>query len=311
MPKSVDPDGREALQHLLRLRLSFGLLRRNYEELSAAVGHLTSPLVAHDMIGLDDRWHRREAMGEVLYLLHNYVAAAKSLVDHSRRVYRKLYEPTGLLPSYQSEITERFATDPLSQFIENLREMAQHYRLPTVRLSHLFENLPAGGQMTHRLELVRSDLREYREWSPPAKEFLAEADENIDLLDVVTRHYAHVTAFHEWFREQQQSVHGIRPALYERMTMHGVQSPEQGIIEEVGRRVAALSSRPRDSLTFQELHEALMPALTIWDSHRLKLCQHDAEVWLGFALIAIERRFTLPHELRQTLQMLVNVDQKA
>src|SRR5712671_7127771 len=109
MAKSVDPSGSDAMQHVLRLRLSLGLLRRNYEELSAAIGHLTSPMVAHEMIALDDGWHRQEAMGEVLYLLHNYVAAAKSLVDQSRRVYRKLYEPTGLLPSYQQEIAERFA----------------------------------------------------------------------------------------------------------------------------------------------------------------------------------------------------------
>jgi hypothetical protein len=244
-------------------------------------------------------------MGEVLYLLHNYVAAVKSLVDHTRRIYRKLYEPTGLLPSYQDEIAERFANDPLSQFIENLREMAQHYRLPSIRFSHSFENLPTRGRMTNRLQLVRADLLEYKEWSPPAKQFLAEASDEVDLLNVVTRHYEHVIAFHMWFREQQAKLHGQGPAIYERLTVHGVQSPEPQIIAELGRRVTALSLRPSDRLTFQELHEAVVPALSIWDSRRLELCQHDAAIWLDFALAAIGRRFAIPDELRRTLRKLV------
>jgi len=260
------------------------------------------------MIGLDDRWHRQEAMGEVLYLLYNYVAAVKSLVCHTRRIYRKLYKPTGLMPSYQEEIIERFANDPLSQFIEDLRDMSQHYRLPSIRFSHLFENLPTGGRMTHRLLLLRGDLREYKEWSPPAKKFLAEAGDEIDLLDVVTRHYEHVIAFHTWFREQQAKVHGQGPAIYERITIHGVQSPEPQIMAEVGRRVTALSLRPRDSLTFRELHEALVPALSIWDSRRLELCQNDAAIWLEFALAVIGRRFAIPDDLRRSLRMLVTPD---
>jgi hypothetical protein len=300
-----DPGRGDPAQQLLRLRLSVDLLRRNYEELTVAVRYLTSPLVAHEMIGLEDRWHRQQAMGEVLQLLHNYVAAVKSLVDHTRRTYGKLYQPTGVLPSYQKEIDERFAKDPLSQFIENLREMSQHVRLPSIQFSHHFENLPTGGRMTHRLQLSRSDLLEYKQWSRPAKKFLADSGDKIDLLDIVTRHYAHVIAFHEWFREQQTTVHGAGPAIYERLTMHGLESPEPAIMEEVSRRVAALTSRPRDELAFQDLHEALLPALTVWDSRRLELCQHDAETWMEFAISAIGRRFDLGENLRKTLWGLV------
>ncbi len=87
--------------------------------------------------------------------------------------------------------------------------------------------------------------------------------------------------------------------------MHGVQSPEREIMAEVGRRVTALTTRPRDSLTFQDVHEALVPALTIWDSRRLELCQHDAAIWLEFALAAMGRRFAISDDLRRTLRRLL------
>lgn len=305
MTTSVNPATWDVERRILRLRLSLDLLRRNYEELLVAVRHLTSPRVAHDMIGLDDRWHRQEAMGEVLCLLHNYVASVKSLVDHTRRIYQKWYEPTGLLPSYQQEIDTRFATDPLSQFVEDLREMSQHFRLPSIRFSHFFENLPSGGRMTHRLLLTRSDLEEYRRWSLPARHFLANAGSDIDLLDLVTRHYEHVVAFHAWFRQQQDILHGIRPAVYERVTRRGLHFPEADVLAELDRRVALLTARPRESLTFPDLHESLLPGLTIWESRRLGLCEHDPGLWIDFAIGCIKRRFALSAQTEGALRALV------
>jgi hypothetical protein len=305
----VDPENKdtiEAAEIINQLRFSVGLLQRNYVELVVAIRHISSPLVAFEMVGRDDQWHRKEAMAEVIYLLHNYIASAKSLIDHTRRVYRKLYDSAESIPDYQSEVNSRFVHDPLSQFVENLREMAQHYRLPRVSLNRSFSGGPSGIVMTTRLELKTQDLWEYKDWSPPAQEFLHTAGNTIDVLDLVERYHVHVAAFHTWFSQQQIRIHGQAPVVRDQANRFGLYFHAEKVMEEVARRVDALSAKPPAQITYEELHNALMPALTVWDSQRLRLCEHNVQHWISYALEVIQRRFTIPETTRQALLKLAS-----
>ena len=295
----------EAVKNVQRLGFSFGLLQRNHAELTLAIRYLTANKVAYEMIGIDDRWHRQEGMREVIALLHNYVASAKSLVDHSRRISRKKYQPKTLRDEYGRQIQERFVADPLVQFVHDLRGMALHVRLPTVHMSTSFQNVEGTTEMAVRLRLVKADLEEWRGWGPHSKTFLANAPRKIDLLETVEGYDSRVTAFYMWFRAEQDKVHGIWPTLRERLTTHGVVSPEAEIVGEVRRRVTDLIERSEKPLTFADLHLALLPALTIWDSRRLMLCEYDGTAWLDYALAAIGQRFDLPEEVSKDLRGLV------
>jgi hypothetical protein len=296
----------EAPRVINQLRFSVGLLQRNYVELVVAIRHISSPPVAFEMVGRDDQWHRKEAMAEVLYLLHNYVASAKSLIDHTRRVHRKLSGSAELISAYQSEVNLRFVDDPLSQFIENLREMAQHYRLPRISLTRSFSSGPSGATMTTRLQLKTDDLREYKEWSAPARKYLDAGGNTIDVLDLVERYHVHVAAFHTWFSQQQIRIYGVTPILLDQANRFGVHFQPEETMDEVARRVDALSAKPRAQITYEELHNALMPALTIWDSQRLRLCEHDIRHWVPYALEVIDRRFTIPKTTRDALLKLAS-----
>lgn len=291
----------EAAKNVHRLGFSFAVLQRNHIELTLAIRYLTSRKVAHEMIGVDDRWHRQEGMGEVLSLLHNYVASAKSLVEHSRRIHGKAYQPKELREECGRQIQARFVSDPLIQFVHDLRNMALHYRLPTLRMTTSIQS----GEMAVRLQLVRADLEEWKEWTAHSKVFLGNAAEKIDLLETVDGYHSRVTAYYRWFRAEQDKAHGIWPALRERLTTHGVVSPENEIVEEIRRRVADLTERSEKSLTFTDLHLALLPALTIWDSRRLMLCEYDAASWLAHALAAIAERFAFPEEISKDLRALI------
>jgi hypothetical protein len=303
----VDSEGTDqAAQVINQLRFSVSLLQRNYVELVVAIRHISSSRVAFEMAGVDDQWHRKEAMAEVLHLLHNYVASAKSLIDHTRRAYRKLYVTDALIPDYQSEVNARFANDPLSQFVENLREMAQHYRLPRISLTRSFGGGPSGSAMTTRLQLKTEDLREYREWSAPAQEFLRTAGATIDVLDLVESYHAHVAAFHTWFSQHQVRIHGLAPVMLDQAIRFGIYFNPEKIMQEVARRVDALSSKPAGQITYEELHNALLPALTIWDSQRLRLCEHDLAHWIQYALEVIQRRFTVPTDTLEALLKLAS-----
>jgi hypothetical protein len=244
-------------------------------------------------------------MSEVIYLLHNFVAAAQSLVDHSRVVYGHLYGPANLMPAYQHEITARFVEDPLTQFVLGLRQMAQHYRLPTISLVQSFTRASSGGKLEVSLRLRVEDLRQFSGWKSAAKQFLDAAGEAVDLRETAARYHDQVMSFYEWFRQQQKTIHGLGPAIHSHLLRFGLKFPEAAIVEQLRQSIVALSGIPRDKLTFEQMFDALSPGLTELDQRTLLLCQHDVHVWVAEAISALTSRFPQAEELRPSLLALI------
>ena len=97
----------ETLRRVQQFRFSLDLFERNFEELDLFLAHLAAPLVSAELGAVDQRWRQHEAMKEVAFLLHDFVAAALSLIDHSRVFHREMYEPRDLIPEYQLEVHAR------------------------------------------------------------------------------------------------------------------------------------------------------------------------------------------------------------
>ena len=57
-------------------------------------------------------------LGEVTRKLHNFIASAKTYIDHTRAVIRDWYAGTDFLKEYNKEIEHRFVGNPLTGFIE-------------------------------------------------------------------------------------------------------------------------------------------------------------------------------------------------
>src|SRR5262249_2764892 len=136
-------------------------------------------------------------------LLHNFVASALTVVDHTRVMYRELYSEANIFPEYQLEVDRRFVKDPLIQFVQKLRHLAQHVRLPDV--SYI-----VSGDMSdfgRRLLLRKSDLLEFSGWNAPAQKFLDSAPDEIDLADVVQKYQEKIRTFYKWMVTRQQEIH--------------------------------------------------------------------------------------------------------
>jgi len=63
-------------------------------------------------------------LGESVRLTHNYVAAAMTLVAHTRNVERELFDSVGGLSGCQDRIDRELSSDPLVQFLKRLRVCA-------------------------------------------------------------------------------------------------------------------------------------------------------------------------------------------
>ena len=298
----------DVVRRALQFDFSLSLFRRNHDELRLFLACLAAPRNGYSMLGVENRWLVHEAMLEVTCLLHNFVAAAKSLVDHSRVVYRDLYEPRGAIPEYQAEVDRRFKHDPLSKFIAGLREMSQHQRLPNVTTEFHFENQAPGGGTAFetRLQLKVADLLRYSGWTTPARHYLESADKTIDIAAVTRDYWDHVVAFYDWFRQQQRAVHGDAADEYARSAMHGLYDTNAKVFGEIFANVVKLEQRDSSTpLKYTDLSDALAPALTIVDGRALHLCMHDPHHWIDVALAAISRRFTVPDELAPRLRALI------
>jgi len=178
---------------------------RNYSELRKLLefySDLEKSLQLWDRKNRDkqDAFHN-----EVTRLLHNFVASAKSLVDHTRTIYRSLYRSSGQFPEYQKKIDSSFTHNAVAQFVESLRNYCLHYRTPPVFSEMRYEKTPP--LHVSRIKLDVDALKEFSEWKRESREYLAQQTSDIDLLDIIDEYHRLVIEFHDWFVKRQKEIH--------------------------------------------------------------------------------------------------------
>jgi len=119
----------KTLERIRNLGTSIRLLERNAEETLELLRFLTEDPKSWSLSDVRNRVLLDSFFEEMLRRLHNFVVAALTLVDHSRNLNKELYAQRGLFPEYQAEVERRFVNDPLVQFVQKLRHLAQHRRL--------------------------------------------------------------------------------------------------------------------------------------------------------------------------------------
>ena len=247
-------------------------------------------------------------MSEITRLFHNFVAAALSLIDHTRVLYRHLYEPNNQFPEYQRRIDVHFVEDPLTQFVVKLRQMTQHYRLPSIQNHTSMSNINRDGlvgEMSIEMRLTTDGLRQYDGWNTPANRFLESSGEHIDLRSIITDYYAHINEFYEWFDQRQREIHGIGPDLFRHLSMHGVSTGPRKEVAALAQGITALEQKAPDKRMFADLRDVFAPVLSIVDARRLMLCTYDANLWIEVALSAALSRFTIPEDLQSRIRALI------
>ncbi|SES79893.1 hypothetical protein SAMN05421676_101481 [Salinibacillus kushneri] len=142
---------------------------------------------------------------EITRLLHNFLAAAKTLVDHTRVFYNEEYKGTEFEKDYNSKIKGNFIDIPISKFVQDLRNYILHKTLPIAGATLSF-NMGAG--ISHSITLDAKSLKEWDKWTSKSKEYLESIPEDrIILKDVVDGYANQVTEFYSWFGDKQKEIH--------------------------------------------------------------------------------------------------------
>ena len=193
---------------LLRIRSldsSLYVFEKNYQDLRTL---LTLHSDVKEAIRLRKAGKKPEMRGflyEITRLLQNFVASVKSLIDHTRIIYREIYKGGEEFPNYQAEVDRRFTKNPLAQFVEDLRDYCLHYESPPLySLLHYSQTPPV---FESGVKLNTGVLKKYSNWSPAAKQYIADQGDSIDLLKVVDEYHASVTDFYRWVKSRQKEIH--------------------------------------------------------------------------------------------------------
>ncbi len=204
--------GKRILQELRGLDLSVFTLVNNYNDFKRLIGFLTTDPRANHLLAVRNRDQLDETFMHIARLLHNFVAAVKSLVDHTNTLHKKLnvgpnklnIEPKPFL-EYKARISTEFAQDALSQFVQRLRNYCQHYRLPVVGLK--ISIVPSASLESKAIHLSKTGLLESSDmWTDLAKQFLSQQPEEIDILRIVTDYCNKVNAFQDWFQQREREI---------------------------------------------------------------------------------------------------------
>jgi hypothetical protein len=159
--------------------------------------------------GLRNRRKLETVINETLRLLHNYLASAKSLVDQTRVVIRTWYKETEFLKEYEAQIISRFGNNPMTGFIEDLRNFNLHYSIPVTNATFSIQIDKETGLDTfnHSFVLVKSSLLEWSGWTEKGKTFLSASNDEIEIGSLVDGYYEQILDFHSWLVNKLQEIH--------------------------------------------------------------------------------------------------------
>jgi len=201
--KLMSLDGWQTGRKIERLEISIFIFRGNLEDIMKRIEFFKSPssLILQDVRNRDEL---HQFFKEITRLLHNYLASAMTLVDHTRILVRELYDGENFSQfkdEYDSKKMICFAENPLHQFIQGLRNYIIHKELPVIG-SILNLN-----EIKSDLIIDISELRNNFEWNKFAKEFMDSKNDDEKLESIVLDYFKLVLDFHDWFYARQLEVH--------------------------------------------------------------------------------------------------------
>jgi hypothetical protein len=198
-----ESEGERVSCKIEELHATFFIFSANREQLLTAIRAFEHPTNMSTLWSVENRPALRHFHKEIARLLHNYLASAATLIDHTRIFVRDLYQGQPFYEEYQEKRDDTFKTSQLAGFIMGLRNWMLHKGLaPTVaRLS---------GTTTSPLSTIvlsHEELKTWGKWDTRAKAYLATLNSDPELHTVVLSYGSLVESFYEWLENRVQDIH--------------------------------------------------------------------------------------------------------
>jgi hypothetical protein len=183
----------------------------NAQELTSIINRVRDPYEGLRLWNVGNREAQAQVHREVNRLVHNFVAAAHTLVEHTRVFMREHYATTPMQQVYLKKIKDDFTNLPLARFVQDLRNYILHRGLPASDYYFYADQDPdepeEGQTFTMGIRYKTSDLLEWDGWKPPAREYLTSIGEHLDIHVFTDEYVQRVVNFHQWLDEELNNFH--------------------------------------------------------------------------------------------------------
>ena len=216
--------GMKFLNELHARSFSLNIFQMNALELTEATRKVRDPDLGPSLMFEANREAGQQAHRELNRHIHNFVASAKSLVDHTRVFLNASYAESAVFETIQIKIKSTFSDSPVTAFVHDLRNYMVHKGLPNSQMFldwHQDPSTGAGPQVTSGIRFHTESLTGWSGWTAPAKRYIEQCGEHLDIHRFTDEYVVAVTLFHAWLERTLREHH----------------SPELRELEELQRQV--------------------------------------------------------------------------
>jgi hypothetical protein len=222
---------------------SVNIFLMNAQELASIIHRVRDPYEGLRLWNVENREAQAQVYREVNRLVHNFVAAAHTLVEHTRVFMKEYYAETQIYDAYLKKIQDDFANLPLARFVQDLRNYILHRGLPTS--DYYFHtdqnpNKPEEGQtFTTGVRYKTGDLLEWDGWKTSARGYLTSIGDYLDIHVFADEYVRRVVLFHQWLDEQLNNFHAD-----DLIQLRSLQSELGDLIGQAAAEISEVSRDP-------------------------------------------------------------------
>ena len=176
------------------------ILKGNYAELSKELLHFEILKNALELMDQENPEATEEYHNEVSRLLHNFLASAKTLIEHTRILINKCYKGTRIFEIYSNKVKTEFADDGLSKFIQDLRNFILHRGLP-------YTGLFLKADLETMVYLDRDSMLHWDNWTALSRIYLESQPVNIRIYDLIDEYVQKVDDFNHLLNREIKKYH--------------------------------------------------------------------------------------------------------
>ncbi|HEX8166927.1 MAG TPA: hypothetical protein VF601_14230 [Beijerinckiaceae bacterium] len=186
---------------------SVNIFKMNAKELKDMLELLENPKIGLALMAENNRDAGHQAHREVNRYVHNFVASAMTLVEHTRIFIRREYSNTPLATMYQAKIDKEIRNDELCKFVQDFRNYMLHRELPNSEMFVSYTKTEDGGMINTGVVYKVENLKNWDGWTVPSKGFLEKQGENLNLREIAVKYEEKVLKLHDWLEEALNEHH--------------------------------------------------------------------------------------------------------
>jgi len=280
------------LEQIRHFNSSIEVFKGNYYQLREYVEFHNNPIKSRELFSVNNREVLFAFQQEIIRLLHNYVASAFSLIDHSRRHYEKLYSNKPEFPEYLIEVKRKFKDVPVANFTKELRQFIQHYDLPAIVSTTKYIASPPS--LTQTLLMKKADLIRF-DWNSKSLEYLNSNEDDIDLIVLIDSYFRIVEEFYVWFKKAQEKIHSLEIIAVDKKRRE---------IANLAMPDLILATLSFPGCNYEHFEKSISSILSIEEQNEISLKDSELSVRFEAVLNLLKRKFDISIELINRIETI-------